>query len=181
MKAKVLRLTTSQPETEIEIQMAIWFDIDIKSGVPLFKQVIEQVRRAVGTGMLQPDERLPTVRELAEEHSINPNTIAKAYQNLELMGIVYTRPGVRGGTFIAPGVAAGMRLVELERFQEDVRKVVRDGYNLGLPQGELNQTFQHELTEWYSAHPLPAPATLNMTPVLNERAAKKLYTSKDKE
>ncbi len=159
--------------------MAVWFDIDPKSGVPIFKQVIEQVKRAVATGMLKPDERLPTVRELAEEHSINPNTIGKAYQNLEVMGLVYTRPGVRGGTFIAPGVVAGVRQVELERFQDDLQKVVREGYDLGLEQDEMGNRFQNELTEWYSAHPLPAPATINLASDLSGRPARKLYSTKE--
>src|SRR5690242_2590069 len=123
----MLRGNLAPPEQENENSMAIWFDIDAKNGAPLFKQIIDQVKRAVATGMLKPDEQLPTVRELAEEHSINPNTIAKAYQLLEAMGLVYTRPGVRGGTFIAPGVEAGVREVELERYQDDLRKVVREG------------------------------------------------------
>ncbi|MEI6046745.1 MAG: GntR family transcriptional regulator [Chloroflexota bacterium] len=159
--------------------MAIWFDIDAKSGVPIFKQIIEQVKRAIATGMLKPDEQLPTVRELAEEHSVNPNTIAKAYQNLEVMGLVYTRPGVRGGTFIAREVVASVRAVELERFQEEVRKVVRSGYNLGLEQADLHGRFQRELDEWYSNHPLPAPATIDLTHSLAEHNAKKLYSTKE--
>ncbi len=145
--------------------MAVWFDIDPKNGVPLFKQIIEQVRRAVANGMLKPDEQLPTVRELAEEHSLNPNTIAKAYQNLEVLGLVYTRPGVRGGTFIAQGIEARVREVELERFQEDLRRVVRDGHNLGLGQIEMSERFELELGDWYTAHPLPAPATIELKSV----------------
>ena len=156
--------------------MAIWFDIDPKNGAPIFKQIIDQVKRAIATGLLKPDEQLPTVRELAEEHSLNPNTIAKAYQGLELMGLVYTRPGVRGGTFIAKGVTANVREAELERFQDDLRRAVREGYNLGLPQAELERRFQQELEQWYTAHPLPAPATIEGVPDLANQVARKLYT-----
>jgi GntR family transcriptional regulator len=163
--------------------MAIWFDIDPKSGAPLFKQIIEQVRRAVATGMLKPDERLPTVRELAEEHSINPNTIAKAYQHLESMGLVYTRPGVRGGTFVASGIGANLRELELSRYQEDLRRMVRDGYTLGLNAHELDKLFEQVLDEWYSAHPPPGPVSLEepgedttSTGLIN-RGARKLYTA----
>jgi GntR family transcriptional regulator len=159
--------------------MAIWFDIDPKNGAPIFKQIIDQVKRAIATGMLQPEERLPTVRELAEEHSINPNTIAKAYQHLEVMGLVYTRPGVRGGTFVAKDVEAGVREVELERYQDELRKVVRDGHNLGLEESELDRRFQKELTEWYSAHPLPAPAAINVPAAIVDRVARKLHNSKE--
>lgn len=156
--------------------MAIWFDIDAKSGAPIFKQIIEQVKRAVATGMLKPDEQLPTVRELAEEHSINPNTIAKAYQNLEMLGLVYTRPGVRGGTFIAAGIAANVRELELERFQDDLRKIVRDGHSLGLEAGELNNRIEQEIAEWYTAHPLPIQTTFSVGDRLVDRGATKLYS-----
>ncbi len=142
--------------------MAIWFDIDAKSGAPIFKQIIDQVKRAIATGMLKSDEQLPTVRELAEEHSLNPNTIARAYQGLELMGFVYTRPGVRGGTFIAPGVEANLRESELVRFQEDLRRLVQEGYNLGLGQSDLENRFLQELEKWYLAHPLPASASFEI-------------------
>lgn len=159
--------------------MAIWFDVDPKNGVPIFKQIIEQVKRAIATGMLATDEQLPTVRDLAEEHSINPNTIAKAYQILESMGLVYTRPGVRGGTFIAKGVEAGVRELELERYQEDLRKIIREGFNLGLAQHELQRRFDTELTAWYEIHPLPEPASLNLMPDATGHTAKKLYSSKE--
>lgn len=159
--------------------MAIWFDIDANSGAPIFKQIIDQVKRAIASGMVKPDEQLPTVRELAEEHSINPNTIAKAYHDLKTMGLVYTRPGVNGGIFIAQGVVAGVREVELERYQDDLRKTVREGYNLGLEETDLDNRFQRELTAWYSTHPLPAPASIQVPTNLNDRAAKKLYSSKE--
>ncbi len=160
--------------------MALWFDVDPKNGVPIFKQIVEQVRRAVATGMLKTDEKLPTVRELAEEHSINPNTIAKAYQILEGAGLVYTRPGVRGGTFIARGAEVGVRELELERYQMQLRNVVREGYNLGLAQAELEGRFAGELTAWYAAHPLLAQPDSERGPLsLNSQNAHKLYSAKE--
>lgn len=158
--------------------MAVWFDIDAKNGVPIFKQVIDQVKRAIATEMLKADEQLPTVREMAEEHSINPNTIAKSYQILESMGLVYTRPGVRGGTFVAKGVEAGVRALELERYQEDLRKVVREGYNLGLTQNELGGRFERELNDWYQNHPALVAAT-EITSRLTEQTVRKLYSAKE--
>jgi GntR family transcriptional regulator len=164
--------------------MAIWFDIDPKSGAPIFKQIIEQVKRSVATGMLKPDERLPTVRELAEEHSINPNTIAKAYQNLEVMGLVYTRPGVRGGTFISTVKDDNLREAELLRFHEELRRLVRDGYNLSLEATDVISRFQCEVEKWYNAHPPPelvAPIEVETEAIetkasarLVDRGAKKL-------
>lgn len=73
------------------------FRIDTQSGVPIYQQVEEQVRRMIAAGTLPAGERLPTVRELASMLVINPNTVARAYQDLEREGVVETRRGL--GTF----------------------------------------------------------------------------------
>lgn len=155
--------------------MAIWFDIDAHSGAPIFKQIVDQIKRAIATGMLQPDEQLPTVRELAGEHSINPNTVSKAYQNLELLGLVYTRPGVRGGTFIEREVATELRKLELARYQQNLRKVVQEGHFLRLEAPELIRQFQMEVTDLYTAYPLP-PYPLTERTDGGARPARKLFT-----
>jgi GntR family transcriptional regulator len=135
--------------------MAIWIDIDSNSGVPIFQQLIEQVKRAIATGMLRPDEQLPTVRELAEEQNVHPNTIAKAYQNLKMMNLVYTRPGVGGGIFVSRGAEVSARSAELERYQDEIRRTVRDGYNLGLQRDELVERFGGEVEQVYDSRPVP--------------------------
>lgn len=163
--------------------MAIWFDIEARSGIPIFKQIIDQVRQAIGTGVIKTDERLPTVRELAEEHSINPNTVAKAYQELERTGLVYTKPGVRGGTFVAASVEQNLREVEMEKFQENIRKVVRDGHLLGLEADEVTRRFQEELNVYYKTYPLPEPSRIELnfgTTSLASRSAEKLYTKEER-
>lgn len=73
------------------------FRVDNDTGVPLYQQVVEQVRRMVASGTVQPGDRLPTVRELAADLLLNPNTVAHAYQLLEREGVVETRRGQ--GTF----------------------------------------------------------------------------------
>ena len=78
--------------------MPIKFQIDIKSGVPFYRQVIDQVKSTITTGGLEPGDRLPTVRQLAVDLSINPNTVSRAYTELELTGVVQTQMG--SGTFI---------------------------------------------------------------------------------
>ena len=74
------------------------FSIDTKSGVPLYRQVIEQVKFAVARGDLRPGDRLPTVRQLAVDLSINPNTVIRAYRELEIEGMIETQQG--SGTFV---------------------------------------------------------------------------------
>jgi GntR family transcriptional regulator len=73
--------------------------LDSSSGVPFYRQVIDQVLLAVADGRLKPGEQLPTVRQLAVDLSVNLNTVAKAYREMEIRGIVQTQQGT--GTFVA--------------------------------------------------------------------------------
>jgi GntR family transcriptional regulator len=75
------------------------FSLDEKSGIPYYKQIILQVEMAIADGRLSKGSQLPTVRSLAVELSINPNTVARAYSEMEIREIVYTQQG--SGTFIS--------------------------------------------------------------------------------
>lgn len=79
--------------------MTISFLLDMKSGIPFYRQIIDQVKTAIATGDLGPGYKLPTVRQLAVELSINPNTVSRAYTELELTGLVETQMG--SGTFVS--------------------------------------------------------------------------------
>jgi len=76
------------------------FTLDPKSGVPIYRQIQDQIRYGIGSGKLRPGEQLPTVRALAVELSVNPNTVIKAYTELERTGVLTTEQG--SGTFVAP-------------------------------------------------------------------------------
>jgi GntR family transcriptional regulator len=80
--------------------------IDLKSGVPFYRQIIDQVKTAIAAGRVEPGDRLPTVRQLAVDLSVNPNTVSRAYTELELTGLVETQMG--SGTFV------GQKKVELD-------------------------------------------------------------------
>lgn len=75
------------------------FSLDVKSGVPYYKQIIFQVEMAISDGRLEKGSQLPTVRGLAVDLSINPNTVARAYAEMEIRNIVVTQQG--SGTFIS--------------------------------------------------------------------------------
>jgi GntR family transcriptional regulator len=77
----------------------VHFLIDTKSGVPFYRQIIEQAKFAVARGDLRPGDRLPTVRQLAVDLSINPNTVIRAYRELEIEGMLDTQQG--SGTFVS--------------------------------------------------------------------------------
>jgi GntR family transcriptional regulator len=75
------------------------FRLDAGSGVPIYRQLVQQVRQEVMLGRLRPDDQLPTVKEVVDTLAVNPNTVVKAYGELEHEGIVVRRQGV--GTFVA--------------------------------------------------------------------------------
>ena len=75
------------------------FQLDLHSGVPVYRQVIDQVRGDIAAGQLAPGDQLPTVRQLAVDLAINPNTVVRAYRELELGGLLETQQGT--GTFIS--------------------------------------------------------------------------------
>lgn len=89
------------------------FRIDAGSGVPIYRQLVEQVRREVMLGRLGPGDQLPTLREVVDELAINPNTVVKAYTELEHQGLVVRRQGT--GTFVSaappPSVQVAPRAV----------------------------------------------------------------------
>lgn len=117
------------------IRVAVWIDIDSRSGVPIYVQLVAQVRHAVEVGGLGPGEKLPTVRGLAEELAIAPNTIVKAYNELQREGLVESRPGV--GTVIAEGVAEVAREGKRRAIFERLRVLVRDAAALGITEDDL--------------------------------------------
>lgn len=79
-------------------------------GLPIYQQIVQQVKYLVASGRLQPHDELPPVRTLAEQLLINPNTVARAYRELEMAGILYKRQGA--GTYVAQG---GSPFAEHER------------------------------------------------------------------
>lgn len=75
------------------------FQLDLASGVPLYRQIIEQVRNGIAFRSLLPGDQLPTVRQTAVDLAINPNTVVRAYRELEIRGVIETHQGT--GTFVA--------------------------------------------------------------------------------
>lgn len=84
------------PQTE---SAAFSFRLDAHSGVPVYRQLIDQVQAAIAAGTLRPGDQLPTVRQVAVDLAINPNTVMRAYREMEIRGLLDTEQGT--GTFIA--------------------------------------------------------------------------------
>ena len=90
----------------------IAFKLDSKSGVPIYRQIVDQIRHGIASGRLRPAEQLPTVRALAVELAVNPNTVIKAYSLLEQQGILTTEQG--SGTFVAEAPGGNLSPAERE-------------------------------------------------------------------
>jgi GntR family transcriptional regulator len=82
----------------MESDPVMQFRLDRRSGVPAYRQLVDQVRQALRLGILKPGDQLPTVRDVVKQIAINPNTVHRAYRDLEQQGLVEGRPG--SGTFI---------------------------------------------------------------------------------
>ena len=108
----------------------ITIGLDSASGVPFYRQVIQQIERAVLAGKLLPGDRLPTIRSLAIELKINPNTIAKAYGELEIRGIVITQVG--SGTYVSDRKPPAPEDGLAAKIGEAVARFMRDMAALGV-------------------------------------------------
>ena len=123
----------------------MYITADPKSSVPLNDQIKEQIRLAVATGVLRPGEQLPTVREIAGRLRVNPNTMARAYRELQMEGLLTARQG--SGTFVSEnakimGEQEGLRLVT-----DRLRKASGLAADLGLGQKEFVALAERALRE----------------------------------
>lgn len=117
------------------------FRLDPSSGVPFYRQIIDQVLAAIATGGLSTGEQLPTVRQLAVDLAVNFNTVARAYKELEIRGVVSTQQGT--GTFVAEQEVS---VDEIERrrqlnqlLDEMLAKAARQGLTLAEIQAALEE------------------------------------------
>jgi GntR family transcriptional regulator len=113
------------------------------SGVPVYIQLMEQVKHAIETGALRPGDQLPGIRKVAEDLVINPNTVAKAYRELEHEGVIELRQGA--GAFVADGSRAMMQTEKRRRAQQIIESAVIKLRTLGLTEEEMRRWFEAEL------------------------------------
>lgn len=127
------------------------FRISPASGLPIYQQLVEQVRSGVARGKLAADEKLPSVRELSQSLVINPNTVARAYTELERDGVLYTRPGM--GVFVAAKSAPLTKKVRRERLLPLVDQLLVEAVEMGCSLAELSKLISERSTvfEWSGA------------------------------
>jgi GntR family transcriptional regulator len=129
--------------------MPQWLDVNPRSGVPLYVQLVEQIKHALEIGALQPGEQLPTVRQLASELTIAPNTIVKAYDELARLGLIESKAGV--GTIVVMNIDGTLRQQQQAAFFERLQALVRDAAHLEIDEEQLRTAFEAALRHFYSA------------------------------
>ncbi len=124
------------------------FTVDPRSGVPLYLQLIEQIKRSVALGTLAPGEQLPTVKALALELTVNPNTVARVYRELERDGVIDTSPG-RGSFIRADGSGVEARRAVSDVARTAFESAIREAKSLGLSRQETSELMTRTIARWY--------------------------------
>lgn len=114
--------------------------IDTADGVPIYIQIAEQIKRSVALGRLKPEEGLPSVRQLALELTINPNTVARAYLELEHQGVIYKRQGQ--GTFVSTQAVEASRRERHKIVAALFEKALIEAVNSGMAADEIEGIYQ---------------------------------------
>lgn len=112
-------------------------------GVPIYLQIVEQIKRAVALGRIKPEEGLPSVRQLALDLTINPNTVARAYLELEHQGVIYKRQGQ--GTFVSSQAAEASRRERQKIVSALFEKALIEAVNSGLTAAEIDDIYRNLL------------------------------------
>ena|ERR1700716_2052506 len=121
----------------------ITFHLDPNSGVSFYVQLMQQVRQALLFGLLKPGDQLPTVKEVAAQVALNPNTVLKAYRDLEHEGLVVSRPGL--GTFVAQRVPPAVAHASYKSLRSELERWIRKAHEAGLDDDTLAALVAHVL------------------------------------
>lgn len=133
------------------------FQINPHSGVPVYRQAMDQVKYYLASGSLKPGDQLPSIREMAQLLAVNPTTIVKTYSELEHAGIIEMRHGK--GAFIS---VRANRVSDLDRhttLRDLAKHLVVEGAQMGASSEEILQAVQEQIGELDSAQPSPLAAS----------------------
>lgn len=110
------------------------FELDVRSRKPIYEQLVEKLKELIITEVLRPDEQLPSVRIMAQQLTINPNTIQKAYRELEMQGYIYSIKG--RGSFVSPS-SPKQNSEKVEKVKNDLIKLLSEALYLGITGEEI--------------------------------------------
>jgi GntR family transcriptional regulator len=113
------------------------FRIEPSSGVPITRQIADQIRAACATGSLAPGDKLASVRELARELAVNQNTILRVYERLTAEGLLCRKHGA--GTYVSDDLPGGQMRSQMQTLRHEVRRLARRAAVLGVEAAELHE------------------------------------------
>ena len=125
----------------------IEFELDQSSGIATYLQLVQQVHDALRLGLLEPGDRLPTAQQVVAKLAINPNTVLKAYRDLEREGLVQGRPGQ--GTFVTGTMAGTDRAVQA-RFLAEITRWLRSARAAGLDLGDIEAIYRTAVRDCFA-------------------------------
>ncbi len=123
----------------------IEFHLDPNSGVSFYVQLIQQVRQALLFGILKSGDQLPTVKEVSAQVALNPNTVLRAYRELEHDGLVVSRPGL--GTFVTATIPPAVEAASYNSLRADLERWIQKARARGVDDSRLVALFAHVLRE----------------------------------
>jgi len=121
------------------------FQLDSKSSRSIYEQVIDRLKEEIVRGVLAPDEKLPSVRDLSRQLTINPNTVQKAYRELEREGYCYTVSGL--GTFVSPPENIAVDQARIEETKNEIKQLLKELQYLKLTEEDILSFVREELRE----------------------------------
>ncbi len=116
------------------------FELDLRSRKPIYEQLVDKMKELIINEVLKPDEQLPSVRQLAQQLTINPNTIQKAYRELEVQGFIYSLKGK--GSFVNPmdPDKDGDKILQVK---QELEKLLQEALYLGIPAEDLHELIRN--------------------------------------
>ncbi|MFZ5952856.1 MAG: GntR family transcriptional regulator [Candidatus Rifleibacteriota bacterium] len=117
--------------------------INESSPIPIYLQIVEEVRRMILSRTLETDDRLPSIRQIAGDLKVNPNTVAKAFQELETLNLIYFKRGQ--GAFVAPIAKEDQKMQIIADLNTKLTEIVKLAVEMGLKPAEISNIFKNVL------------------------------------
>jgi GntR family transcriptional regulator len=117
--------------------------IESSSGVPITRQIVDQIRSHCASGTLAPGDRLPSVRQLAKELLVNQNTILRVYERLTAEGLLERRQG--DGTYVADSLPRGRARVQRELLAQEIDRLAHRALDLGVEADQIHELFDQSI------------------------------------
>ncbi|MFJ6413066.1 GntR family transcriptional regulator [Terribacillus saccharophilus] len=118
------------------------FELDLRSGKPIYEQIVDKFKELIINQVLETDEKLPSVRELAQQLTINPNTIQKAYRELENQELIYS---VKGRGSFVNAISAQVDPQKVMQMQEELKKLLTEAQYIGMTANEIRNVVEQQL------------------------------------